>query len=155
MLKHKSAGKIDIFIHGCNAQGVMGSGIALQVKQEFPRCFDTYLQHVNAHGKGSPKLVGTVAPFIDHDQHLVIMNAITQLNFGHSGKFVSYRAIWECFSLIKEYVKQLDTDAFDIHYPLIGCDRGGGDWSIVNDIIDTVFYDSPDINRNIWIYELD
>ena len=34
-----------ILLHVCNDEGVMGSGIALQVKETWPSAFEAYKQH--------------------------------------------------------------------------------------------------------------
>ena len=32
-----------VIIHGCNCQGVMSSGIALQIRNKWPGVFETYI----------------------------------------------------------------------------------------------------------------
>ena len=34
----------DIIVHGCNCQGVMGSGVAKQIKEKFPNAYTIYKQ---------------------------------------------------------------------------------------------------------------
>lgn len=48
MIEYKKGNLLDvtkgIIMHGCNCQGVMGSGVALAVKRKYPLAFDRYSQ---------------------------------------------------------------------------------------------------------------
>lgn len=139
-----------IIVHGCNAQGVMGSGIALQVKNRWPKCYEIYRDFCNGENDKS-NLLGSVVPYAVPDKELVIINAITQLNFGKDGKkYVSYEAILVAFKMVAESAK---FSQLPVHYPLIGAGLGGGDWSIISEIIDFAFKDCSNVDRTLWIYE--
>jgi O-acetyl-ADP-ribose deacetylase (regulator of RNase III) len=123
--------KTGIIVHGCNAQGVMNSGVALQVKQQCPLAYDYY--------KAGQKKLGEVtwAPFGDER---FIVNAITQEYYGYDKrKYVSYDAVEECFKkivMIAETVEAQYKFKPAIHFPQIGAGRGGGEWEIISKIID-------------------
>jgi len=138
-LLHVPAGHI---VHGCNAQGVMGSGVALGVKQTWPGAFHSYVQHYQTHGL----VLGVVYPYVQ-DENLVIWNAITQDGFGGDVRNTSYDAIQTCFEQINWHIKEggVENAAFtqpaEIHIPMIGAARGGGNWEIIREIIEqTVEY---------------
>lgn len=139
-----------IIVHGCNAQGVMGSGIAKEVKAKWPKAFENY----NLAVKKGPAFanVGAVIP-VEVEPGLIIANAITQENFGRERlKYVSYQGVQECFISI---VRMAFEDKLHVHYPLIGAGLGGGDWAIISEIIDNVFDSSiyKHVDRTLWIYE--
>ena len=91
----------NIIVHGCNAQGVMGSGVALAVKQRWPGAYEEYKKYVNNIGVGKPELLGLVIPYSDTKNKILVANAITQLNFGKDGrKYVSYQAVYLAFNTI-------------------------------------------------------
>lgn len=115
-------------VHGCNAQGVMGSGVALAVKQKWPNVFANY--------ENCGMVLGCAYP-VAVTESLVVWNAITQESYG-AGRQVSYDAIETCFAGINERVVSSKLGKADrhIHIPLIGCDRGGGKWEIVRSIIE-------------------
>lgn len=145
-----------IIMHGCNAQGVMGSGIAKEVRAKWPKAYEHY--HLACKKAGPSYMLSTVVP-VEVEPGLIIANAITQLNFGGAGtKYVSYKAVQECFIAVanlalKEHLAS--KEEMTVHYPLIGAGLGGGDWAIISEIIDNVF-DQPkyaSINRTLWIYE--
>jgi O-acetyl-ADP-ribose deacetylase (regulator of RNase III) len=117
-------------VHGCNAQGVMGSGVALAVKNKWPAVFVAYQKEYRANGLP----LGSVHS-VHVEPDVFVWNAITQNLFGRSGfRFVSYDAIQECFEQINEHV---GASAFkEIHIPLIGAGLGGGNWEIIREIIE-------------------
>lgn len=125
-------------VHGCNAQGVMGSGVALAIRNKWPQVFsryrDTYEQEGLQLGEVFPV---TVSP------ELRVWNAITQNLYGRNGsRFVSYDAVETCFSEINQYLLTVpDPAPRELHIPLIGAGLGGGNWEIIREIIEqTVTY---------------
>jgi len=133
-LLHVRSGHI---IHGCNAQGVMGSGVALGVKQTFPGAYKSYIQHYQTHGL----VLGVVYPYVEN-KDLVIWNAITQEGFGGEIRNTSYDAIQTCFEQVNWHIEEggFDNNEFtqskEVHIPLIGAARGGGNWEIIREIIE-------------------
>jgi O-acetyl-ADP-ribose deacetylase (regulator of RNase III) len=143
----------NIIVHGCNAHGVMGSGVAMAIRNKWPGAFDEYSAYVKMKGAGNPELLGKVIPYADSDNHIIIANAITQLDFGKDGKkYVSYQAIDMVFKTIAEIASNFN-GSLGIHYPQIGAGFGGGDWTIISDIIETVFAKYPYLDHYLWIME--
>jgi len=140
-----------IIIHGCNAQGVMGSGIALQIRNKYPDCYLGYKNTLVEFRKGGIDPMGLVIPYYD-GLRLIICNAITQDGFGRGeGKrYVNYEALQKCF---EQAAEMAHTNKAHIHYPQIGAGLGGGDWSIISDIIETAFQPYPEVKRTLWIYQ--
>lgn len=122
-----------IIVHGCNAQGVMGSGVALAVKKKYPECYDIYTR--------VPLSLGEVVwydastDYNDPPHELWIANAITQEFYGTGKRYVNYAAIAECFKKVFRNAKALRAGYHDVHFPKIGAGLGGGDWSIIEQII--------------------
>ena len=121
-------------VHGCNAQGVMGSGFALAVKERHVGAFYAYLDQVKSC-LNKNDLLGTVSYFTDDPSNgsLVIANAITQLSYGRTGeRYVNYEAVQKAFNHIAKSVKP----GVVIRYPKIGAGLGGGEWDIIAAIIE-------------------
>jgi O-acetyl-ADP-ribose deacetylase (regulator of RNase III) len=117
-------------VHGCNAQGVMGSGVALAVKRKFPGAYESYMEQHNSDGLE----LGRAYLYVASD-NLYVWNAITQEGFGSPTRNTSYDAIQTCFEEINSLVGQsLIPD--EIHIPMIGAARGGGNWEIIREIIE-------------------
>lgn len=122
-------------MHGCNAQAVMGSGIALEVKNRFPGAFKIYRDKHELHGLK----LGEIIPYFD-DSGKIIINAITQNLFGRNGsRFVSYDAVAECCRLIKEGFNIMLEPPKTLYFPLIGAGLGGGSWDVISEIIKSEF----------------
>lgn len=136
-----------IIVHGCNARGIMGAGLALQLKQKYPECFSVYNSF--CRGFTDMSILGACVDFKVSPQ-LTIVNAITQQDIGTHKRQTSYKAI----QLVFEQVAELAfAQVQDVHYPLIGAGLGGGDWAVISEIIDTCFEKYPIVNRTLWIYE--
>jgi O-acetyl-ADP-ribose deacetylase (regulator of RNase III) len=141
--------KEGILIHGCNAQGVMGSGIASGMRVQYPACYEAYVDFIEFNRRKSVASLGKVCFY--QDDKLTVANAITQEHFGKDKRqYVSYSAIQSVFKQVAAEAEQTDQV---INYPLIGAGLGGGDWSIISTIIDNVFEDHPTVCRTLWIYE--
>jgi O-acetyl-ADP-ribose deacetylase (regulator of RNase III) len=129
-LLHVKSGHI---VHGCNAQGVMGSGVALGVKNTYPQAFADYMEVHNAGGLNLGESYPTaVMP------NLIIWNAVTQNLYGKGTRMVSYDAIQTCFQAVNDWIHANPKAMVpaEIHIPLIGAARGGGNWEIISEIIE-------------------
>lgn len=138
-----------IIVHGCNAKGVMGSGLAKQIKSKYPKAFADYKQHLSRRGPTSPSLGSVI--FSNVNNQLIIANAITQENYGRdkSVVYVDYGAIESTFEIISSIAKMV---GFHLHYPMIGAGLANGDWNRIDKIIDSVL-DSHEIERTLWTLE--
>lgn len=142
--------KKGILVHGCNAQGVMGGGIAKQVKEMYPACFEEYRMDLLMRAHAGYNALGHNIPHVVSEE-LIIINAITQDRYGTEKRHVDYAAVQRCFTQIVQFAHDED---YHVHYPQVGAGLAGGDWEILNDIIDTVFAEfAPDVERTLWIYE--
>jgi O-acetyl-ADP-ribose deacetylase (regulator of RNase III) len=143
----------NVIVHGCNVQGVMGSGFAHQVAMRYPTCYETYRQQLHFLKKTfaeEPRSI--LGQCIQHwvSPDLVIVNAITQQNFGRSGRrYVSYRAVAEAFAQLRDLP---GLQHGTVHYPQIGAGLGGGDWSIISEIISNAL-DPAGIHHVLWLLE--
>jgi O-acetyl-ADP-ribose deacetylase (regulator of RNase III) len=133
-LMHVKTGHI---VHGCNAQGVMGSGVALAVRQTYPHVYEGYLWQ---HGQPGGLKLGVAYPELA-TKDLMIWNAITQGNFGPGIRQTNYDAVATCFEQVNAHLAQGlegmgNMQPNEVHIPLIGAARGGGNWEIIREIIE-------------------
>jgi O-acetyl-ADP-ribose deacetylase (regulator of RNase III) len=115
--------------HGVNCQGVMGAGVAKIVKERFPKAFRTYYNHCSTQDFQS-SLLGNVC-ISPKENDKVILNCFTQDFYGRNGSYVSYDALVNCFDAISF------ADISELAMPKIGAGLGGGDWSIIEAIINS------------------
>ena len=121
-----------VMVHGCNNHGVMGSGVARQIRAAWPHVYDVYHAHYENHGLE----LGEVVPVQAHD-NLMVLNAITQDGFGRDGGvYVKYEAIAQCFQNINHIMAYHRYT--ELALPRIGAGLGGGDWATISEIISRV-----------------
>ncbi len=135
------------------ANPVWGSGIALQIKNRFPKAYEACKGELRAFG--NLKLGNITFAEVKKDLFIVNMNA--QKRTG-SGKQTSYDALNDCFfRLYHEYVyKEMNAvrsceQELPICFPKLGAGLGGGDWKVISAIIDANIPDT--IEKRLYIIE--
>lgn len=125
-----------IIVHGVNCQGTMGAGIALVIKNKYPKVYSDYIDFINKYSKGHETnhwLLSKVVYTEVHDK-LIIASAFTQYSYGNNGqRYVSYDALDHAFKNIAD--KSRET-GLSIKFPMIGAGLGGGNWNIISTIIE-------------------
>lgn len=144
-----SAPPHSMVIHQCNCSNGFGSGVAKAVADKYPHVKSEY------HGKcESNKRMGRLREELLGDIQVVkagsiyICNMFSQLDYGSKKVHTNYMAMRTGLLKAKEVALELDIGQIAIPY-LIGCVRGGGDWSIVSRIIEETIGD-----LNVILYNL-
>jgi O-acetyl-ADP-ribose deacetylase (regulator of RNase III) len=131
-----------LVVHGCNAQGVMGSGVAKVVRNDFPAA---YYEYVRRYEESGLKLGDVIPVMVLPGRHII--NAITQEFYGTDGKrYVNYHAIEVCFGQVRKFADQNGIET--INYPMIGAGLGGGNWDEIAAIIDSQL---EGYNHFLWV----
>lgn len=122
-----------IICHQVNSLGVMGSGIALAIKQKFPMVYTDYTIKCKAHNKREEVLLGE-CQLIKISDKLSIANIFGQLGYGRARIcYTNYDAVTKAFITLASLA-----DKRQVYIPyLIGCVRGGGNWATYEEIIET------------------
>ena len=131
----------DVICHQVNCQGVMGSGIAKQVREKYPNVYAEYKRLCHKAKDEPSKLLGYPQAILTDIGYIV--NIFAQENFGYDGKcYTDYNALKTSLTLLEnEMYNKPIFHTIAIPY-LMGCYRGGGDWNVVCKIIEEVFGDS-------------
>ena len=128
--------------HGVNCLGVMGGGIALQIKERWPNTFLQYKQYCKLNN-WSDTMLGEI--LITGEEDLIIYNMFTQFDVSRNkDRNASYDAIADAFSKLEALEKP------SLAIPLIGAGLGGGNWHIIAKIINESAPNTP-----IIVYELE
>ena len=135
-------------LHGCNAQGVMGSGVARIVRDMYPIAYEQYKKCYNDHGL----ILGEVIPVIVSPT-LVILNGITQHLFGRDGgPYVNYPALKQVFEYSAIIAQTNLVVGEGLHMPLVGGGLGGGDPDLIIEMMQDAF-SKVNINATLWLLE--
>jgi hypothetical protein len=121
-----------IICHQVNCQKTMGSGIAKQIREKWPLVYDRYIEFDNILGNLQLEEVST---------DLFVANLFGQNNYGYDGKrYTSYGAWERALPLLKKCSTEL---ILPVYFPYkVGCDRGGGDFRIIEAMIEEYFPDA-------------
>lgn len=138
-----------IIVQGCNAQGVMGSGVAAAIRQKWPGVYTTYRAAFDRRKAESGKtleLGRVIWHTISREPKLTIANAITQEFYGRDPNVVyaNYEAIKKAFNRVGEVAREHN---LPVHYPLIGAGLANGDWGGISNIINEELHD---VDHTLW-----
>ena len=140
----------DVIVHQVNCQGVMGGGLARQVKVRYPDCYDIYNALCKKAKQKNIKILGSVYYYTAPDFH-IIANVFGQESYGCGKQHTDYNALRDGLHSVHD-TAMLDQLTVAIPYGL-GCERGGGDWETVYRIICDIF--DPDFDpEKLRIYKL-
>ena len=116
----------DIIVHQVNCQGVMGSGVARQVRERYPNVYNKYAEECK---KSNPlgKILIVRADNADNSKPL-IANLFAQDKYGYDGGcYTDYEALQKCLDALNICAKGMTVA---IPY-MMSCYRGGANWEIV------------------------
>jgi O-acetyl-ADP-ribose deacetylase (regulator of RNase III) len=124
-------GEFDIIVHGCNMQGVMGAGLALQIKKEIPEAYKAYLVD-----KPTYELGGYSSVKVEYNENkFTVLNLYTQV---YTGRPLDRKDTAEIrYAAIETVFKKIDRDFKDKHIgiPQIGAGLARLDWGKIKEII--------------------
>lgn len=118
----------DYICHQVNCQGVMGSGIARQIRERWPV---VYLNYKMLCEDIKPELLIGKIQITDR-----VINIFSQDNYGYDGRrYTSYDAFVEALLKFRNHIPVGSTIGFPKN---IGCGLGGGNWQIISAMIEEI-----------------
>ena len=133
----------EIGLHVCNLYHIFGAGIAKEIKKQYP---EAYLADLNTK-KGDVTRLGTISiGKVEGEGKLShIVNLYAMRGLGPAVRQLSYDALIDCLERTIQYFSFAESP-FSIGIPYgMGCGLAGGDWKIVEAIIESCFKDYPGI----------
>lgn len=137
-----------IVCHQVNCKGVMGAGLARQVKELHPDVFELYKDKciqiaAGIGGLGDVQFCSAVA-----DVGYLVANVFGQYGYGHGKQYTDYAALRKAFERIT-----MGFPTYTIRIPyMMGCGLGGGDWAVVSQIIEETLVEKG-VDVEIWDFE--
>lgn len=121
----------DVIAHQVNCKGVMGSGLAYQIRKHYPKVYAKYRKAC-----ALSDLLGKVQ-VISTDNYFVA-NLFAQFNFGTTQQHTDYNALALCLIKLRDHMLSNNLTTLGLPYGL-GCGLAGGNWNVVSHIIKDVF----------------
>lgn len=130
---------VAIIAHQVNCIGVMGGGLALQVRRRFPSVYEDY--RLKCESEGINNLLGTMQICKVSANNLYVCNLFGQpIPMGGVAVATDYVALQNCLIQLREFAEKHKRNCA-VPYK-IGCALGGGDWDIVYNMLYEIFRDS-------------
>ena len=134
-----------IIAHCANCQNTFGSGIARQIKEEYPLAYEADTEA--AKNKSNQLGQFSIATLNNGKK---IVNIYGQNLYNTKGSEYTRMVDYEAIYLAMEELHRLMMAAHDkgrIHTlgipKLMGCARAGGSWRIISAMLEEIFLDSP------------
>lgn len=140
----------DIICHQVNCLGIMGGGIALEIRKRYPDVYNVYHKYCMDH-ENAKDLLGKVLfceAFSSNGKMFEIANMFSQLDIGGGCK-TRYDELEKALKTVRD-VAIRHNRSVAIPYG-IGCGLAGGNWDIVYATILNVFNDT---DVDVTIYKL-
>ena len=116
-----------IIVQQVNCKGVMGAGLAKQIRDKWPSVYNRYLDKVYYSPKNED-LLGTTA-WNKVDTNLFVASIFGQYDYGHGTKFTIYPALFKGLDYV---FGMAETDQIPVYIPKgLGCGLAGGNWDFV------------------------
>ena len=116
-----------VLIHQVNNKGVMGSGIAKDIRALYP-------SHYTDYKKATLTLGSLVTTRINTEPFLGVIGIVAQDGYGYDRQYTVEEHFESCLWKIAD----LHAKNPDIKYYMpfnIGCGRGGADWKVISALI--------------------
>lgn len=137
-----------IICHQVNCQGVMGAGLAKQIRTMFPFVYEHY-KRTCSRAANSKDLLGEVvfSPIRYNGYEWLIANLFAQDGFGRDRCYTDYEALRKALAGVRVVATPLPARTLTtVRIPYkMGCGLAGGSWDIVEQIImdELVSYEIP------------
>lgn len=125
-------GNYDIFCHQVNCMGVMGAGIAKQIKERYPEVYSYYVEKCknDSHPLGKIQCVTT-------SDGRTCVNIFAQMKYGKDRVYTDYVAFKLCLRRLKNYLDTHVPKDKIVAFPYgIGCGLAGGNWTVISKLLE-------------------
>ena len=145
-----------VICHQVNCKGVMGKGLAKQIKDKYPEVYTDYLAYIQRMNQKGEKLLGEVHASPTKDDLHAIAHIFAQDTYGYNGVYTDLSALRQAlYTLLMFNDMSMEADGQVIEYAIpynIGAGLGGANPDDVHALLNEVFEDYPGVVE-FWIYD--
>lgn len=130
-----------LIAHQVNCMGIMGGGIAKQIKEKWPVVYQEYKDFIIDYEDCNESALGAVC-YITVENHGII-NIFGQENISNSECMTDYKAVRRAFEdFISNYRCSMHIP-WESQVPIaipykFGCGLAGGDWNIMTEVLEAL-----------------
>ena len=126
---------VDIIAHQTNCAGVMGAGVAKQIKEHLLTTQE-FQKYVNKCRENGASLLGQTQ-LLEAPDGRIVANCFGENIPTGKGRDTDYNALMHAIAKVRNYAKASN---LTVAVPgLLGCGLAGGDWVIVRDMLYKLF----------------
>lgn len=140
----------DVIAHQVNCQGVMGSGVAKQIREKWANVYAAYRSEYDLFTDLNKSLLGN-CQLVQVNDHQHVANLFGQKYYGRDGRrYTSYDAIYDALTNLA--VQMMDNGMKSLAIPYkMSSDRGGADWDVILTMIKSpLVFGNTEITIEIW-----
>ena len=116
-----------IIVQQVNCKGVMGAGLAKQIRDKWPYIYDDYKARIY-NTANTKELLGKTL-FNNVENNLFVASIFGQCDYGHGTKFTIYPALFKGLDYV---FGMAEIDQIPVYIPKgLGCGLAGGNWDFV------------------------
>ena len=135
------AGRYNVIVHGANCFHMMRSGVAKALVAAWPQVAQA---DVDFSPSGDPTKLGCYSQAycdLANGSRIAVINGYTQYGYGYdNARYVEYCAVANDFNRLAAHYREVYANPF-IGIPRIGTGRAGGEWSIIEHLINKAMPD--------------
>jgi O-acetyl-ADP-ribose deacetylase (regulator of RNase III) len=140
---------VDIIAHQTNCAGVMGAGIALQIKSQLLPSVE-YRKYVEKCKMYGSDLLGQTQ-LLEAPDGRIVANCFGENIPTGKGKDTDYDALMHSIAKVRNFARM---NSMTVGVPgLMGCGIAGGDWKIVRDMLYKLFGSKDEPQLTICYYD--
>lgn len=141
---------VEVIVHQTNCYGVMGAGLALQIKKKYPDVFAEYY-HMCKSAEKPIDLLGECL-ILPTDDGKYVANVFGEEKYWPKGeKHTQYSALEEGLKFLKLWMINHGVRTCGCPY-LMGCGLAAGKWDVVREILEHIFKNEENIELTIVKY---
>ena len=139
------SGTVDVILHVAICQRIMGSGIALQIKNKYPGAYKAYMEYPSQPLDCADIELGTISYHQLYGDGAYIFNLHAQHLYGYGKRFLNYEALYCSLEKARDVITKsglMSASTIKIGVPkFMGCYRAGGSWKVVSSMLEDVLED--------------
>ena len=144
----------DIICQQVNCKGVMGSGLAKQIRAKYPQVYTKYKELIDTFNHTGERFLGQMQ-LVEGDKGKWIANCFGQESYGYNGTYTDLSALRDALVQVGIFAGERILCGHRCNIAIsynIGAGLGGANPDDIHEMLGDLFHDYPGVVE-LWIYE--